>query len=87
MFMLFKMWSSVTTPYSLVPTFRRDIITLSFILKMKTVCFSETLVHSYQTTRCHNPEDENINHHRENLKHVTPECGDVTYLPGQRTPV
>jgi hypothetical protein len=38
-------------------------------LMMKAARTSETLVNSYQTTRCYNPEDSNLHtHRRENLK-------------------
>jgi hypothetical protein len=35
---------------------------------METVCFSETLVSTYKSTRRHNPEQHRHLHHRENLK-------------------
>jgi hypothetical protein len=39
---------------------------IPFTLKMEAVRFPETLV-SYNTIRCHNPEDLNLNLRRENL--------------------
>jgi secreted PhoX family phosphatase len=35
---------------------------------METVCFSETLVSTYESTRHHNPEEHQHLHRRENLK-------------------
>jgi hypothetical protein len=36
-------------------------ISRSSILKMEAVCYFEMLVTNYQTTRCHNTEDHNMN--------------------------
>jgi hypothetical protein len=37
------------------------------ILNMEAVCASEAFIPTYQTIRCHNPEDRVVNlHHREN---------------------
>jgi hypothetical protein len=35
---------------------------------METLCFSETLVSTYESTRRHNPEEQNHLNRRENLK-------------------
>jgi hypothetical protein len=40
-------------------------------LKMQTLCLSETLVFTYECTRCHNPEQHRHPHRRENLKSHT----------------
>jgi hypothetical protein len=38
-------------------------------LMMEAARTSETLINSYQTTRCYNPEDSHLHtHRRENLK-------------------
>jgi hypothetical protein len=51
-----------------MPAFRRNILSLSSGLKMETVCFSETLVFTYESTRRHNPEQHYHLHRRQNLK-------------------
>jgi hypothetical protein len=52
-----------------IPTFWRNILPLSSALIMKTVCFTETSVSTYKSTRRHNPEDQHRHFHcRENLK-------------------
>jgi hypothetical protein len=38
------------------------------ILKMETICFSESLVSIYESTRRHNPEQHRHLHRRENLR-------------------
>jgi hypothetical protein len=42
-------------------TFHSNMIPSSSDLKMEAVCFSVTLVRSYQTIRCRNQEDHNTN--------------------------
>jgi hypothetical protein len=41
---------------------------IHFILKVKTVQSSKTMVSYHITTWCHSPEDHNLNHHCENLR-------------------
>jgi hypothetical protein len=45
-----------------IPTFRRNILSLSSGLKMQAVCFFEVLVYSRKSTEHYNPEDK----HRQN---------------------
>jgi hypothetical protein len=62
------MVSSVMTPYSIVhcvPTFKRNIrLPSSDTEKMEAVYTTETPVPFYETTRCHNSEDCNMNLNR-----------------------
>jgi hypothetical protein len=67
----------VVAPCSLVGVYQRfgDISArfltrgLLIALMMEAARTSETLIHSYQTTRCYNPEDSHLHtHRRENLK-------------------
>jgi hypothetical protein len=52
-----------------MPTFRRNIPSPSSPLKMETVCFSETLASTNESTRRQNPEEEHYHlHRRESLK-------------------
>lgn len=44
-----------------VPTFRSNIQPPSSGLKIEALLSSETLVTTYETPRCHNPEDQNTN--------------------------
>jgi hypothetical protein len=39
----------------------------SFTMKMEEIWFSKTMLSYYITTRCHDPEDHDMNHHCENL--------------------
>jgi hypothetical protein len=45
-----------------MPTFQRNILSLSLAPAMETVCFSETLVPTYELTGCHDPEHHH--HHQ-----------------------
>jgi hypothetical protein len=52
-------------------------------LKMETICFSETMVPTYESTRRHNPEEEHRQLvRRENLKSptLTPNALSVTKI-------
>jgi hypothetical protein len=53
-----------------IPTFRRSILSPSSGLKMETVCFSEMLVFTYETTWCNSPEQQHRRHRRE-ISHLT----------------
>jgi hypothetical protein len=52
----------VVTPCGLVGRYKHFGETYN-ILKMETVCFSETLVFIYESTRRHNPEEQ----HRQSI--------------------
>jgi hypothetical protein len=43
---------------------------------MGTVCFFETIVSAYESTRRHNPEQHRLPHRSENLKSLTVHDGD-----------
>jgi hypothetical protein len=46
-----------------------DAVSPSSALKKETLCLSETLVSTYRSTRCHNPEEQHRHpHRREDLK-------------------
>jgi hypothetical protein len=48
------------------------VVLINFTPKMEVICFSETLVTTYQTTWYHNPEDHNQHlHHHDNLNHFS----------------
>jgi hypothetical protein len=49
-------------------TFRRNILSPSSGLKMKTVCFSETIASTDESTWRQNPVHHHDSHRRENLK-------------------
>jgi hypothetical protein len=52
--------------------FRIKILSPSSALKMETVCFSETLISTYTSTRCYYLEDQHRHFHRsKNLKSQT----------------
>jgi hypothetical protein len=58
---MFMVVFCVVTPCGLVDEyerFRRNILPRSSGLKMGTVCFSETLVSTYKSTRRYSPEDQ-----------------------------
>jgi hypothetical protein len=53
-------------------------------LKMETVCFSETLVSTYKSTRRYNPEEQHRHLHRRwepQISHFLPNSPSVTILP------
>jgi hypothetical protein len=52
-------------------------------LKMEAILSSETLVTTYKTTWCHNPEDPNRHHYsQENLTRSPGTCQNLTRSPG-----
>jgi hypothetical protein len=52
--------------------FRRNVLAPFSLLKMEAVYSSETLVTTYQTTRCHAPEEYNMNlHSHQNFEYRT----------------
>lgn len=46
-----------------LPAFWRNILPLSYILKVEAIYSSETLVSTYQPTWCHNPLHHNMHFH------------------------
>jgi hypothetical protein len=55
-----------------IQTFQRNILSPSSglkWLKMEAVCFSETLVSTYESMQHHNSEEHHHPHHHENLKY------------------
>jgi hypothetical protein len=48
---------------------------LTYTLKMEAIFSSETLVYNYKPTRCHNPEDLNLN----NLRYENPKAYIYAY--------
>jgi hypothetical protein len=53
----------VMTACRWVPTFWRNIQPPSAALNMKALCSSKMSVPTYETIRCHNPEDHSMNLH------------------------
>ena len=39
-------------------------------LKMKTLCLSAMVLHTYQTAECHKPEDNNMNGYHHTLSNL-----------------
>jgi hypothetical protein len=63
-----------------VPIFRWHILFPSLEFKMDSLCRSKTLIIIYQNTRCHNPENSNIQLHRhEKLKFNWCTIGESEY--------
>jgi hypothetical protein len=55
---------------------------------MITVCFTETSVYSYKSTRCYNGEDKYLRlHRRENLRSYTLNCIQFFSFKGHFTEV
>jgi hypothetical protein len=51
-------------PGKRLPMLLWDILPPFSNLKIEAVCSSEMFVITYQTTRCHNPEDDNVYLHQ-----------------------
>lgn len=50
------------------------VLPQNYTLKMEALRFSETMVTNYQATRCHNPQDYNMNRNlRQNIRHLCAE--------------
>jgi hypothetical protein len=53
-------WVMTSCSFIVVPTFQRNLLRhLRSRVKIEVVSSLETLVRTYQTTRCHNPQDRN----------------------------
>jgi hypothetical protein len=59
-------WVLAPRRHVIEQAFRRNILSLSATLKMETLCSSETLVSTEESTQCQNPEHRH--HRRENPK-------------------
>jgi hypothetical protein len=60
----------VVMPHTLcrqMPTFQRNILSLSLAPAMETVCLSKTLVPTYELTGCHDPEHHHHHHHHHQI--------------------
>jgi hypothetical protein len=71
-------------PYGLVGGYQLSGGVEASVLKTEEIRFSETLVHTYQTTRYHNPEDHNLEYR---FSYIPPESWHPpTWLHGVTDP-